>query len=344
MINLRLSRPLLLSAVLCLSSWNLPAHIAGDEMAGAANKFLSALDGDQKAKASFDFKSDERQNWHFIPKERKGLTVKEMTSAQRKLAFALLHSGMSDMGYNKATNIMSLENVLHELEGANRKFPRDPELYHFFIFGQPSTKAAWGWRVEGHHLSVNVTVDDDQVVSVTPSFMGTNPAEVKAGPRKGVRVLADEEDLGRQLVKSLNAEQKQSAIFSETAPKEIFTEAKRKVQPLDKSGVEASSFTTDQKEALVKLIKAYVFRYRSDVAEADLKKITQAGIEKIRFAWAGGLEKGEGHYYMVQGPTFLLEYDNTQNNNNHVHAVWRDFQEDFGEDLLRKHYQQVPHP
>lgn len=344
MINLRIPKTLVLSALVSLSALPLRAHIAGDEMADAANKFLAALDGDQKAKVAYDFKSDERQNWHYVPKDRKGLTVKEMTAAQRKLAFALLRSGMSDKGYNKATNIMNLENVLHEMEGANRRFPRDPELYHFFIFGQPSTTAPWGWRVEGHHLSVNFTIDKDEVVSVTPSFMGTNPADVKSGPLKGLRVLAEEEDFGRQLIKSLNAEQRKTAIFAKEAPKEILTEAKKKVKPLAQNGIAASRLTSEQKETLNKLIKAYVFRYRPDVAESDLKKIEQAGVEKIQFAWAGGVEKGEGHYYMVQGPTFLLEYDNTQNNNNHIHAVWRDFQNDFGEDLLRKHYEQVPHP
>jgi hypothetical protein len=174
--------------------------------------------------------------------------------------------------------------------------------------------------------------------------MGTNPAEVKTGPRKGLRVLADEEDLGRQFVKSLNEEQKKAAIFSETAPKEIITEAKKHVDPLESSGVSGSKLSAKQKAALLKLIQNYVNRYRADVAADDLKKIQKAGIENVQFAWAGGLERGEGHYYRVQGPTFLLEYDNTQNNNNHIHAVWRDFKDDFGEDLLRQHYRDTPHP
>lgn len=312
-------------------------------MAAAANKFLAALDGDQKAKATFEFKSDERQNWHFVPKDRKGITVKEMTAAQRKLAFALLRSGMSELGYTKATNIMELEKILFEMEGANRRFPRDSELYHFSVFGQPNTTGSWGWRFEGHHLSINITLDKNEVVSVTPSFMGTNPAEVRSGAKKGLRVLTEEEDVARQLIQSFNAEQKKAAIFSTKAHSDILTEAKKKVKPLDQNGIMASELTGEQKDTLVKLIQAYVYRYRPDVAEADLKKIEKAGIEKIKFGWAGGIEKGEGHYYMVQGPTFLLEYDNTQNNNNHIHAVWRDFQNDFGEDLLRKHYQQVKH-
>ena len=319
------------------------AHPAADEMTSAANKFLAALTPEQKAKAAFEFKADDRLDWHFIPKERKGLTIKEMSDAQRKLAHTLLRSGMSQHGYAKTTNIMSLEPVLHELEGAGRKFPRDQELYHFFIFGNPEPKGTWGWRFEGHHLSASFTIVKGEFFASTPSFMGSNPAEVRQGPRKGLRVLAGEEDLARQLIKSLDAEQRKAAIFSETAPKEIFTEAKRRVQALEDKGIAAAKLTPPQRRTLMKLIEEYVHRVRPDLAGEDLKKIEKAGIEKIQFAWAGGIEKGEGHYYRVQGPTFLLEYDNTQNNNNHVHAVWRDFANDFGEDLLKKHYQESAH-
>jgi hypothetical protein len=319
------------------------SHVAAEEMASAARSFLGSLNKEQRAKASFEFKADERFNWHFIPKERKGLTLKEMTDAQRTLALALLHSGMSDLGYSKATNIMSLEPILFELEGAGRKFPRDPQLYHFFVFGEPDPKGTWGWRVEGHHLSANFTIVKGDYIASTPSFLGSNPAEVRQGPRQGVRVLAGEEDRARVLVKALTPEQRKAAIFDATAPKEIFTEAKRRVQALEKAGLEASQMTAPQRDALVKLIEEYVHRVRPDLAKQDLAKIRQAGVEKIQFAWAGGVEKGEGHYYRVQGPTFLLEYDNTQNNNNHVHAVWRDFNGDFGEDLLRQHYENQPH-
>lgn len=319
------------------------AHQAADEMAGAAQKFLGSLKTEQKAKASFDFKADDRLDWHYIPKERKGLTIKEMTPEQRSLAHALMLSGLSQHGYAKATNIISLEPVLHELEGATRRFSRDQEMYHFLIFGTPEPKGTWGWRVEGHHLSASFTIIKGEFFASTPSFFGSNPAEIRQGPRKGFRALAGEEDLGRAFVKSLDGEQRKAAIVSETAPKEILTEAKRKVQPLEATGVSAAKLNPTQRAALMKLIEEYVRRVRPDVAAIDLKKIEQAGMDKILFAWAGGLEKGEGHYYRVQGPTFLLEYDNTQNNNNHIHAVWRDFENDFGEDLLRKHYREVSH-
>jgi hypothetical protein len=331
---------------LCLAVGNVPmlAHDAAKTMAEAATKFLSALDLEQKGKATFDWKDEERLNWHYIPKDRKGLPLKEMKPEQRKLAHALLQSALSDHGYKKAMNIISLETILHDLEGANRKFPRDPDLYYFTVFGKPGPKETWAWRVEGHHLSVNFTISKGELVACTPSFFGANPAEVRKGPRQGLRVLAEEEDLARELVKTLTAEQRKVAIFSETAPKEIITEARRRVEPLEQTGITAAKLDKDQRAMLMKLIQNYVNRYRPELAEDDLKKIKQAGIEKTSFAWAGGVEKGEGHYYRVQGPTFLMEYDNTQNNNNHIHTVWRDFKEDFGEDLLRKHYSEVAHP
>jgi hypothetical protein len=319
------------------------SHPAADQMAAAANKLLASLNAEQKAKVQFEFKADERLNWHYIPKDRLGLTLREMSAEQRQLAHALLLTGYSDHGYAKATNIISLELILQELEGPQRKIPRDPGLYHLFVFGTPDAKGTWGWRFEGHHISANFTIIKGEFFSATPSFFGSNPAEARQGPRQGLRVLAGEEDRARELIKSLDAGQRQAAIFETTAPKEIFTEAKRRVQPLDNAGLSAGKMTKEQRGLLSKLIEEYVRRVRPELAEEDLKKIKQAGVEKVQFAWAGGIEKGEGHYYRVQGPTFLLEYDNTQNNNNHIHAVWRDFANDFGEDLLRKHYAEYPH-
>jgi len=335
------------AVLLLLSLIWIPAarsHVVVDDMAAAANNFLGALSSDQKARATFEFKDKERINWHYIPKERKGLPFGEMKPEQKQLAHALIRSALSQHGYSKATNIMSLELVLAELEGPNRKIPRDPGLYHITVFGKPDPKGTWGWRLEGHHMSLNLTVIDGKLVTGTPSFFGANPAEVRQGPRKGLRVLADQEDLARDFVKSLPADLRKAAVFSETAPKEIVTEAKPKIGPLDKTGIEASKLNKDQKNALLKVIKAYVEHYRPELAKDDLAQIEKAGIDKIQFAWAGGLERGEGHYYRIQGPTFLLEYDNTQNNNNHIHAVWRDFESDFGEDLLRKHYKEYAHP
>ena len=318
-------------------------HVAGEEMAAAANKFLDSLTPEQREKATFDFKNEERSNWYFIPKVRQGLTLKSMTPAQRQLAHALFRTGLSAHGYEKATNIMSLEPVLKELEGARGTMVRDGELYYFSIFGKPEATGTWGWRVEGHHLSANFTVVKGELFSGTPSFLGTNPAEVRQGPRKGLRVLAEDEDLGRALVKSLNDEQRKTVIFDTKAPAEVITKNNRKVMPLETTGLPGSKLTKEQSAQLMNLVKTYVNRLRGDLAEADFKKIEKAGWDKVYFAWAGGTEKGDPHYYRVQGPTFLIEYDNTQNDANHIHAVWRDFDNDFGEDLLRKHYAEVPH-
>jgi len=316
------------------------AHSPGREMADAANNFLASLMPEQKTKGVYEFKDEQRFDWHFIPKPRKGLPFKEMTTPQRLLGHALLNSGLSQRGYMKAATIMSLEQILYEIE--NKAPHRDADLYYVTIFGQPG-KDPWGWRVEGHHLSLNFVVAGDEVLSVTPSFFGSNPGQILSGPRKGLRVLGGEEDLGRELAKSLSAEQRQLALVTNVAPRDIITGADRKARALEPLGIAVARFSTSQQELLLTLLKEYVFRYRPEIAESDLKTIQAAGYEKIHFAWAGGLNPGEGHYYRIQGPTFLMEYDNTQDKANHIHTVWRDLRNDFGEDLLRKHYEQSPH-
>jgi len=317
------------------------AHSPAEEMIGAATNLLAALTPEQRAKAVFEFKNDERFDWHFIPKPRKGLPLKEMSPSQRPLAHALLASGLSQRGFAKAETIMSLEQILYDLEDKSPR--RDAELYYFTIFGTPG-KDPWGWRVEGHHLSLNFSLAGDQVLAVTPSFFGTNPARIPSGPRKGLRVLASEEDLAYELIKSLDAEQRKVALLPTEAPREVITGNARKAKSLEPLGISAAQLTSPQKEVLRNLLKEYVFRYRSEIAESDLKKITDAGDDKIQFAWAGETEPGKGHYYRIQGPTFLMEFDNTQDNANHIHTVWRDLKNDFGEDLLRAHYDNVPHP
>jgi hypothetical protein len=326
---------------LVLSSLPLQAHPPAEEMAAAANNLLAALNPEQRAKAVYEMNNEERFDWHFVPKVRKGLPIKEMTPSQRNLAHALLSTGLSQSGYVKATTIMSLEQVLYDME--QQKGPvRDAELYYFTIFGLPG-KSAWGWRVEGHHVSLNFTVEGSQVLAVTPSFLGSNPGEIREGPRKGLRVLGAEEDLARKLVKSLDEGQLKTALVSKDAPREVITSNDRKAHNLDPVGIAMGALTGKQKDMLIDVLKEYVYRYRTEVAEADLKKIRAEGEKKIYFAWAGGLDVGQPHYYRIQGPSFLMEYDNTQNNANHIHAVWRELPNDFGEDLLRQHYDKVAH-
>jgi hypothetical protein len=314
------------------------AHGPVEEMADAARNFLAALSEDQRAITRFEFGADERENWHFVPKERKGITLGALKPAQRHLAQALLSSGLSSRGYVKATTIMSLEQILQELEGPNRRFPRDPELYHVSIFGTPDAKGTWGWRVEGHHLSVNMTLVEGRFAAGTPSFMGSNPGRVKAGAHAGLRVLGAEEDLARELVLLLDADQRKVAIISADAPDDVLTLAARKAVLAETNGLPVGRMDAAQRALVDRLLGEYVGRLRPELAEQDLAKITAAGRERILFAWAGGTAPGQRHYYRLHGPTFLLEYDNTQNDANHVHAVWRDFENDFGRDLLREHY------
>ena len=318
-----------------------PAAKAAREMAGAARNLWAALSADQKGKIGFDFKDDLRHDWHFIPRPRKGLPLKEMSGEQKALASALLASGLSQSGYIKAETIISLEQILASVEQGTGPV-RDTELYFFNIFGNPDSlgsKEPWGWRVEGHHLSLNFTIVGDKGAVGGPTFLGTNPAEVKAGPRQGLRILGEEEDLARKLVKSLDDAQHKKAVVQEEAPKDILSLAARKATPLQPAGIMMTDLNAEQKEALNAIVVLYAERLRPELAGNDLGKILKAGVDKIGFAWAGGLERGMPHYYRIQGPTFLIEYDNTQNNANHVHSVWRDFDGDFGEDLLKKHYE-----
>ena len=320
-----------------------PAHDAGAEMATAARRFLASLSEAQRAKTTFSFADEERRNWAFVPKDRAGLPVKEMTTEQRRLGMELLRSAMSDHGFRKATNIISLELILKDLEGPGARFDRNPELYYFSVFGQPSADRPWGFRIEGHHLSVNLALAGGDLISVTPSFFGSNPAEVRRGPRSGLRVLAEEEDAARVLLRALDEAQRRVAVVSASAPADIITGNQRMVTALEPVGISGDALSEYQRVLLRKLIGTYVRRFRPEVADDDLRKIEKAGIERVRFAWYGGDERGAKHYYRVQGPTFLLEYDNTQNEGNHIHSVWRDFGNDFGDDILKRHYLQSPH-
>ncbi|HYL38579.1 MAG TPA: DUF3500 domain-containing protein [Bryobacteraceae bacterium] len=306
-------------------------------MADSAKAFLASLTPEQRAQATFPMDADERFNWHYIPKERKGLPLRDMTSTQKQLAHALLAAGLSQRGYIKASTIMSLDEILKIME--NGKGPRrDPEGYFFTIFGEPSETGTWGYRIEGHHVSQNFTINNGKVQDA-PSFFGSNPAEVLDGPRKGLRILAREDDLGRALIQSLTAEQKKTAILSGEVPKDILTEASRKAalkgQP---SGLDASRLNAHQRELLQNLLDEYVNNVPEQIAQLRQEQIKKAG-NNLYFAWVGGQQYRDPHYYRVQAPAFLIEFDDTQDNANHIHSVWRDFEGDFGLDLLKEHYQ-----
>jgi len=314
-----------------------PAPVVTD----AAKNFLVALTPEQAGKARFDLKDEERFKWFYVPIERKGLPLREMQPFQKHLASALLSAALSQQGYIKATTIMSLEDVLRILEKDSGE-RRNSEKYYFSVFGEPAEKGAWGFRVEGHHLSMNFTIVDGRIVG-SPNFYGSNPAEVREGPRKGLRVLHEEDDRGRAVLASLTKEQKAVAIVSPTAYKDILTENKRTAalqgQP---SGLQVSKMTAKQKEVLQKPLDVYISNVPAQLAQARQALVKKAGTNMF-FAWAGVEEKGGPHYYRIQSPEFLIEYDNTQNNSNHVHAVWREMKNDFGDDMLAQHYKTSAH-
>ncbi|MBI4477212.1 MAG: DUF3500 domain-containing protein [Acidobacteria bacterium] len=308
-----------------------------DKMFSAARDFLATLDAAQVATVKIAFDAEERFNFHFIPRERKGLSLKAMTPAQQKAALELVKTGLSEQGFTKAETIRSLENVLRELEKGGR-IVRDPELYFITMFGEPSRTGVWGWRYEGHHIAQNWTIVNGLGIATSPQFFGANPAEVRDGPMKSTRALAGEEDLARKLIESLTPEQRSAAIVGESAPRDIVTGAERQAAILSDNGVAFASLTKDQQAMLVAVVEAYAHAQPRELAFDRLQKIRKAGLEKVKFAWMGSLQRGQGHYYRIQGPTFLIEYDNTQNNANHIHSVWRDFKGDFGRDLLAEHY------
>jgi hypothetical protein len=310
-------------------------------MATSAHNLLAALDSEQRASVDIPFSSDERMNWHYTPVPRKGIPLKRMTPAQQKLAYALLSTGLSARGYVKAVTIMSLEEILREME-QGKGSDRDSDLYFFSIFGTPSDAEAWGWRVEGHHLSVNFTLVPGQGIADTPSFFGSNPAEVRQGPRKGLRVLEREENLGRELVKSLDEAQRKLAVMPNEASTGIVPSESRNAEIKESRGLRVAQMSPVQREILLALLNEYAGNLAPQLAEARVVKLNKAGFDNVLFAWKGGLEPGTPHYYRIQGPTFLIEFDNTQDKANHIHTVWRDFHGDWGEDLLADHYRTAP--
>ena len=354
-------------------------------MTDTATQLLTAFPEEQKARFQFSFETLERYNWHYIPRMRKGLALRELTPAQKKAALELLRTGLSASGYETAQQIMRLERVLLERE-KNGSMPmvRDPENYYVSIFGTPSRERPWGWRIEGHHISVNFTIAGgrvaDNMVANTPLFFGAEPAEVQGGPLKGLRVLGPAEDKARALIDALDAQQRSVAIIGTKLPTDIMTGndrapdlgsqlnpigLDRQPEALPTDGLPASRMTAQQKQLLRALIDVYMGRMPDEIAALRTREVI-ANFDEIRFAWIGAtraedapkptasfgcvpgdqrwecIPLGFPYYYRVQAPTFLIEYMNA--NGNHAHSVWRDYQNgDFGEDLLRTHYAEVPH-
>lgn len=304
-----------------------------------AQNFLGTLTPELKSRAQYPFDDAERFNWNFVPIKRNGLTYYDFSDNQRDAATVLLKSSLSEQGYKKAMAIVNLENVLMivEKQAPDSRY-RDPLNYHFTVFGEPAEGKPWAWRFEGHHVALNFTSIGGEMVSSTPSFFGSNPGIVKDGENKGLEVLKEETKLGFELINALNADQRSIAIFSSQAPAEIISGNNRKAVPLTPDGIRFNAFNKEQQTLFLKLLDVYIKNYSFGFSKKLMDKIKNAGIENLHFAWAGSLAPGVPNYYRIQGPMLLIEYDNTQNNANHVHTTIRDLNDDFAEDILREHY------
>ncbi len=328
------------------------AQRSASAMVTAATAFLDSLTPEQRPLVMFPLDSSERTHFNFIPDEafpRNGIQMKALTPAQRKLVHTLLQTGLSQRGYMTYNGIMELETVLKAVEEAERRggasaaaaatpqFARDPLHYHISMFGTPAADTLWGWRLEGHHVSLNYTVLRGRLVRAAPTFAGTNPAEVRDGRQKGLRILGEQEDAARAFLKSLTPEQQKTAIIDGVAPTDIVSGNKVTVDPLAPAGIQAKTLEPETRLALLAVVRTFAGLMADEIATERIGRIYSAGLDNLWFAWAGGIERGEKHYFRIQGPTFLVEFDNTQNDGNHVHSVWRDYTGDFGADLLREH-------
>jgi hypothetical protein len=303
-------------------------------MAAAAASFLDSLTPELREKAAFAFDSNQREDWHYVPRRAPGLEFSEMNEPQKIAARTLMRSTLSSHGTNKVEQIMLLDSVLRDIEkGSGPR--RDPLAYSVAVFGTPGN-GPWGWKLEGHHISLNFTSATEHIAT-TPSFLGANPAEVRTGDRAGLRVLAAEEDIARELLSSLTPEERKEAIIGDKAPADVLAVPGRSLAEIDAAGLPFAKMDVGQKVLVQRLLGEFAGNLRFELAERELERIRDAGIDKVRFAWMGGELKGQGHYYRLSGPTFVIEYDNTQNDANHVHTVWRDRERDFGRDQLKEH-------
>lgn len=352
-------------------------------MGEAAQNFLAGLSTDQRATAQLDFADEtERTTWHYTPVARKGLPFTQMDRTQQRLAQALVATGLSRAGYVTASTIMGIETTLDFIEGWKRADGgRDSRLYYLSIFGTPDSTGAWGWRFEGHHISLNYTIVNGQIVAPTPTFFGSNPAEAHLSDNHSLRPLASVEDLGRELMHALSEEQRAKVLLTPKAPLDIVslnrpylkegmlpaftpgldegvavnyefstldTLTKQRGMTMadleavragsDPKGLASTQMNAAQKEILQALIGAYLHKMPEELAELEFQQLAARGLDNLHFAWAGSLERRQGHYYRIQGPRFLVEYDNTQNDANHIHSVWRDPEDDFGAQILAQHY------
>lgn len=330
-----------MAAAIALLSWSGRAERRDHApLRAAAIAFLGALTPDHRAAVQFKFDDAGRLDWHYVPRERKGLALGAMGDSERIAAQSLLRAGLSAQGYLKANGVMTLESILQEEARAAGQDPagRDPGRYFVSIYGDPRGEAPFLIRFEGHHLALNFTAVPAEGTSPTPLFFGANPARVQRGPRAGFRLLAGEEDLARALARSLDLDQRKKAWLAEKAPPELLFGPGKPADPSAFPGIAYAELNEAQQKLLRMLVNEFMGDLDTDIARNEQLRLAHAGVDKLHFAWAGGVEPGEGHYWRAHGPTFVLEYDDTQDGANHVHALWRDPQNDFGANWLAGHH------
>ena len=308
-------------------------------MSEAGSKFLNSLSQDQKGKACFEYLDGERIFWYYPPMNRHGLALRDMESNQRELAFKLMSTGLTDRSFDQARQIIALEDVLGPLEKERgvKSFKRDPELYYFTVFGTPGGDDPWAWRAEGHHVSLHFSVWKDEIISMTPFFFGANPAEVRKGPKNGLRILSPREDIAFDLMDSFDEGQKKKAIIYGTAPYDIITYNSSKVSLPAEEGLSIAKMSGTQREIIKSLISEYINQVPEELAQKKYSELDKYGLENIHFAWGGATDPSGEHYYRLHGGNFVVEFDNRQNGANHIHSVWRDVDNDFAEDVMRQH-------
>ena len=315
-------------------------HASAAGMTKAAKRFVESLSGDQRDKTIYEYMDGERIFWYYPPVNRHGIPLRDMDDDQRQLAYSLMETGLTDRSFDQAKLIIEHESVLGPLEkeAGVTSFVRDPDLYYWTVFGDPgSDKEPWGWRVEGHHISLNFSLWGDKFLSMTPFFFGANPAEVRRGPKKGLRILDQREDLAFELMNSLDKGQSSKATIYGEAPYDILTYNASRVSLPPEEGLPASKMNDTQKDILRNLVNVYVNQVRTDMAQEKLQRLEEEGFDGLHWAWGGPVEEGREHYYRIHGGNFVVEFDNRQNGANHIHSVWRDVENDFANDVLREH-------
>ncbi|MEJ1236926.1 DUF3500 domain-containing protein [Chryseolinea sp. T2] len=315
------------------------------DITNRTGQFVQHLSPALREKAQYKFDDAERFNWHFVPRSRNGVSLRDLSADQRTAVFGLLKVSLSEQGYRKATSIVDHENILREVEGRNSDDRyRDPLNYYVTVFGQPGASGVWAWRFEGHHVALNFTTINDRLESSTPSFFGSNPAIVKNGPERGKQILSEESNRGFDLINALDPDQLKKAMIAEQALPDIVSFNSRKAEPVTPAGISYRELSDKQQKMLLTLLDVYVNNYTLGFSKKLMAKIQKAGVDNLSFAWAGSTKEGAAYYYRIQGPMLLIELDNTQNNANHVHSVVRDLTNDFADDILKEHYQKEHNP